>query len=335
MEFGLFDQLPCAPSQDVGARYNNIIAQGQLADRLGLDAVWLAEYHFNPRFSVMPAPLLVAAAIARCTERVKVATAVNLLPLHQPVRLAEEWATLDVLSGGRAVFGIGRGSNPEHYQGMGVATEEGRPRFLEALEVVIKCWTEERLDHRGEFFQAEDVAVVPKPVQQPHPPIYVAANSADTFPMVGTLGHNLLVTPLIITYQGVKDGLAAYREQLSQSGHDPSKVKVLPTLAACVAESREKAEAVLRPTIDNYLGVLRGGRSRGSGRAATITTDEFLKDYAIVGDPKECIEQIEAIREMLDCQGIIFWHNIGGLVPHEQITKSLELFSDKVLPHFR
>jgi alkanesulfonate monooxygenase SsuD/methylene tetrahydromethanopterin reductase-like flavin-dependent oxidoreductase (luciferase family) len=335
MEFGLFDQLPCAPSQDVGARYNDIIAQGQLADRLGLDAIWLAEYHFNSRFSVLPAPLLLAAAIARCTERVKIATAVNLLPLHQPVRLAEEWATLDVLSGGRAIFGIGRGSNPEHYQGMGIATEEGRPRFLEALEVVIKCWTEERLDHQGEFFQAEDVAVVPKPVQQPHPPVYVASNSADTFPMVGTLGHNLLVTPLIITKQGVKDGLAAYRKQLVASGHDPAKVKVLPTLAACVAESREKAEAVLRPTIDNYLGVLRGGRSRGSGRAATITTDEFLRDYAIVGGPEECVEQIEAIREMFDCQGVIFWHNIGGLVPHEQITKSLQLFSDKVLPHFR
>ena len=335
MEFGLFDQLPCAPSQDVGARYNDIIAQGQLADRLGLDSIWLAEYHFNPRFSVLPAPLLLAAAIARCTERVKVATAVNLLPLHQPVRLAEEWATLDVLSGGRAIFGIGRGSNPEHYQGMGIAMEEGRPRFLEALEVVIKCWTEERLDYQGEFFQAEDVAVVPKPVQQPHPPVYIASNSADTFPMVGTLGHNLLVTPLIITKQGVKDGLAAYREQLRASGHDLAKVKVLPTLAACVAESREKAEAVLRPTIDNYLGVLRGGRSRGSGRAATITTDEFLKDYAIVGGPEECIEQIEAIREMFDCQGVIFWHNIGGLVPHEQIAKSLQLFSDKVLPHFR
>ena len=188
MEFGLFDQLPCAPTQDVGARYNDIIAQGQLADRLGLDAVWLAEYHFNPRFSVLPAPLLLASAIARCTERVKVATAVNLLPLHQPVRLAEEWATLDVLSGGRAVFGIGRGSNPEHYSGMGIATEEGRPRFLEALDVVIKCWTEERLHHHGEFFQADDVAVVPKPVQKPHPPVYIASNSEDTFRWLGRWG---------------------------------------------------------------------------------------------------------------------------------------------------
>ena len=335
MEFGLFDQLPCAPTQDVGARYNDIIAQGQLADRLGLDAVWLAEYHFNPRFSVLPAPLLVASAIARCTERVKVATAVNLLPLHQPVRLAEEWATLDVLSGGRAVFGIGRGSNPEHYSGMGIATEEGRPRFLEALDVVIKCWTEERLHHHGEFFQADDVAVVPKPVQKPHPPVYIASNSEDTFPMVGSLGHNILVTPLIITHEGVQRGLASYREQLVKNGHDPAGVKVLPTLAACVAESRKKAEEVLRPTIDNYLGVLRTGRSRGSGRAATVTTDEFLRDYAIVGDPSEVTEQIQAIREMFDCQGIIFWHNIGGLVPHEKIVKSLELFTDKVLPNFR
>jgi alkanesulfonate monooxygenase SsuD/methylene tetrahydromethanopterin reductase-like flavin-dependent oxidoreductase (luciferase family) len=112
VEFGLFDQLPCAPTQQPTARYHDIIAQAQLADKLGLDSIWLAEYHFNPLFSIMPSPLLVASAIAQCTQRIKIGTAVNLLPLHQPIRLAEEVATLDILSQGRALFGIGRGSNP-------------------------------------------------------------------------------------------------------------------------------------------------------------------------------------------------------------------------------
>jgi alkanesulfonate monooxygenase SsuD/methylene tetrahydromethanopterin reductase-like flavin-dependent oxidoreductase (luciferase family) len=117
VEFGLFDQLPCTPPQMPASRYADIIAQCQLADKLGLDTLWLAEYHFSPRFSVMPAPLLIASAIAQTIERIKIGTAVNLVPLHQPVRLAEEVATLDILSQGRAIFGIGRGSNPPIMKG--------------------------------------------------------------------------------------------------------------------------------------------------------------------------------------------------------------------------
>ena len=107
------------------------------------------------------------------------------------------------------------------------------------------------------------------------------------------------------------------------------------TLAACVAKNRKKAEAILRPTIENYLGVLRGGRSRGSGRAVTLTCEEFLKEYAIVGDPQECIDQIARFKEMFDCQGIMFWHNIGGMVPNEELSRSMRLCADKVLPHFK
>jgi alkanesulfonate monooxygenase SsuD/methylene tetrahydromethanopterin reductase-like flavin-dependent oxidoreductase (luciferase family) len=335
MEFGLFDQLPCAATQETAARYQDVIRQSRLADELGLDSMWLAEYHFNPRFSVMPAPLLVASAIAQCTRNLKIGTAVNLLPLHHPVRLAEEVATLDVLSRGRAIFGIGRGSNPEHYEGMGISLEEGRPRFEEALEVVLKCWTEPRVSHQGEYYQVNEVSVIPRPIQQPHPPVYIAANSPETFPMVGSLGHNILVTPLIITSEGVRQGLDVYRQKLVENGHDPAQVKVIPTLAACAAGNRKKAEAILRPTIENYLGVLRGGRSRGSGRAVTLTCDEFLNNYAIVGDPQECIDQIAGFKELFDCQGIMFWHNIGGMVPDDDLSRSMKLLADQVLPHFK
>ena len=334
-DFGLFDQLPCAVTQQPLQRYQELINQCRLADEVGLDAVWLAEYHFNPRFSTLPAPLLVGAAIAQCTQRIKIGTAVHLLPLHQPIRLAEEVATLDILSQGRAIFGIGRGSNPEHYEGLGVAVDEGRPRFLEALEVVKKAWTEERVFHQGQYYQADGVPVVPKPYQQPHPPIYIAANSPETFPMVGALGHNILVTPLIITSQGVKNNLEVYRQNLKEHGHDPAQVKVIPTLAACVADTGKKARALLGPTIENYLSVLRTGRSRGSGRAAELTCQAILEEYAIVGDPQECIDRIAAFKEMFDCQGIMLWHNIGGLVPHEELTRSMRLFADKVIPHFR
>lgn len=335
MEFGLFDQLPCAATQETYARYQEIIRQSKLADQLGLDSVWLAEYHFTPHFSVMPSPLLVASAIAQCTQRVKIGTAVNLLPLHQPIRLAEEVATLDVLSQGRAIFGIGRGSNAEHYEGLGVPMEEGRPRFAEALDLVLKCWTQDRVCHQGAYYQADDVQVVPKPFQQPHPPVYIAANSPETFPLVGELGHNILVTPLMRGNEGVRDNLALYRQSLTQHGHDPAKVKVFPILTACVAETGQKARAIMEPSLDNYLGVLRERRSRAPGRTIDLTSDVILRDYAVVGDPQECIDRIAQFREIFGCQGIMFWHNIGGMIPDEAVTKSLRLFVDKVLPHFK
>jgi alkanesulfonate monooxygenase SsuD/methylene tetrahydromethanopterin reductase-like flavin-dependent oxidoreductase (luciferase family) len=335
VEFGIFDQLPCATSQKPVQRYRDLIAQCQLADELGLDSVWLAEYHFTPRFSIMPAPLLVASAIAQCTQRVKIGTAVNLLPLHQPVRLAEEVATLDILSQGRALFGIGRGSNAAHYEGLGIAVDEGRARFTEALDIVLKAWTEDRLTYEGQFYQVPGVQVVPKPYQQPHPPVYIAANSPDTFPLVGTLGHNILVTPLIITSERVQQRLAVYRQELVKHGHDPAQVKIVPTLTACVAESRKKAQAILGPTLDNYLGIVRQGRSQGATRAMTLTSDEVFNKFAIAGDPQECIDRINEFQEMFGCQGFMLWLNIGGLVPHEEVCRSMHLFADKVMPHFK
>ena len=129
MIFGIFDQLPCSDEQIPSQRYKDVISQAQLADELGFDQVWLAELHFNPRFSMMPAPLMLGSAIAQITKDIRIGTAVNLLPLHQPIRLAEEVATLDQLSEGRAIFGIGRGAQPRQYQGYGIHMDEGRVRL--------------------------------------------------------------------------------------------------------------------------------------------------------------------------------------------------------------
>jgi alkanesulfonate monooxygenase SsuD/methylene tetrahydromethanopterin reductase-like flavin-dependent oxidoreductase (luciferase family) len=240
-----------------------------------------------------------------------------------------------VISGGRALFGVGRGSNPEHYSGLGINMDEARSRFLEGLNVVKEAWTSEFLIHKGLHYEIDNVRVVPKPVQKPHPPIYIAANSPDTFPIVGELGHNILVTPIIITAQGVIDNLAIYRQNLIEHGHQTSNVKVIPTLAACVSEDRSKARDLLEVTLDNYLGVLRSGQSRRSSRASQLTAKSIIEEYAIVGDPSECIEKILEIKESMDCQGILFWQNIGGLVPHEELSQSMKLFSDKVISYFR
>ena len=293
MKFGVFYQLPCAEDQTPAQRYQDTIAQVQLADELGFDAAWLAELHFNQRFSVMPAPTVIAAAMAQTTSRIRIGTAVHLVPLHQPIRLAEEAAALDVLSGGRSIFGIGRGAISTHFQGYAIDQEEARDRFSEGLEMVLGMWTNDDYSYKGKFHQVEGINLSPKPVQKPHPPVFVACNSADTFNLVGQLGHNVLVAPTIVTSQGALTGLETYRSELETNGHDADDRVVNVTVHVNVAENETKARNGFEKTINNYLGTLRSGSGRGSARASTLDYETVLDEYAAVGTPEQVSEKLE------------------------------------------
>ncbi len=337
MEFGVFYQLPCAADQTPIDRYEDTLAQVQLADELGFDAAWLAELHFNPKFSVLSAPLLVASALARTTQRIKIGTAVNLVPLHHPIRLAEETATLDLLSHGRAIFGIGRGSMLSHYEAYGVDISEGRDRFREALEYILGAWTQEEFHYQGEFYQAQGLRLVPKPYQQPHPPVYVASNSPDTFGIVGSMGHNILVAPLIVTVEGALRGLDVYRQTLEEHGHDMSLAKVNINVPVYVADDAKKAQAGFEETINNYLGTLRemGGSSRGAQRANSLNYEQIYDEFAVVGEPEECADKLRRLQETYGNHEFMCWFNIGGMAPHKQVAKSMELFAERIMPQFR
>ncbi len=333
MKFGVFYQMPCAVDQDPAARYRDTIAQCQLADQLGYDSVWLAELHFNARFSVMPAPLMVAAAVAQTTEQIKIGTAVHLVALHQPIRLAEEAATLDVMSNGRSIFGIGRGAIPAHFQGYGIDHEEARDRFLESLEMVLGMWTEKKYSHQGRYYQVNDIDLAPRPIQQPHPPVYIAANSADTFDIVGQLGHNILVAPTIVTAQGAVDGLASYRQNLADHGHDEDKLNVNVTVHVNVADSEQEARRGFEKTINNYLGTLRDmGGSRGSSRATSLDYETVLDEFAAVGAPDQVADKLHRFKEMYDPDTFICWFNTGGMLTNEEVSNSMRLFAAEVMP---
>ena len=335
MEFGVFYQLPCADDQSPAGRYSDTITQAVLADELGYDTVWLAELHFNPRFSIMSAPLLVASAIAQATSRIKVGTAVNLVPLHHPIRLAEETATLDIISGGRSIFGIGRGSNPRQFQGYGVDLEEGRGRFQEALDFILKAWASEEFSYQGEHYQAHDLKVSPKPEQKPHPPVYIASNSPDTFGLVGSLGHNILVAPLVVSVQGALDGLDVYRATLAEHGHDPASLNVNVNVPVYVTEDRKKARGGFEETFNNYLGVIRSNQSAATSRLANMSYDQVYDEYGVIGDPEQCIAKLRSLQEMYHPQEFMCWFNTGGLLPNREVEKSMRLFATEVMPHFK
>jgi alkanesulfonate monooxygenase SsuD/methylene tetrahydromethanopterin reductase-like flavin-dependent oxidoreductase (luciferase family) len=220
MRFGFFDQLPCASGYTERQRYRDIIAQIELGDVIGFDTAWLGELHFSRAFSILADPLMVLAAAAQRTTRIRLGTAVTLLPLHNPVKVAEQAAIADILSDGRLELGVGRGTAPLHYSGYDVPQEESRERFDEALEFILRAWTNEQFSFEGRHFRARELAIVPRPLQSPHPPIRIAANSPDTFPMAGRRGFPIFATPLINPPDKLREGLALYRDTLGSHPGD-------------------------------------------------------------------------------------------------------------------
>src|ERR671936_1917366 len=159
MQFGLFYEAPEDPRQTHAQRYAEMLDLMAYGETLGFDVAWMAEIHFGGAFSLISNPLMVVPAVAARTKRIRIGTAVTLLPLHHPLSCAEQAATADLLSGGRLEFGVGRGSIPTQFHGFRVPVEENRARFDECLEIIRRAWTEERFSYHGAFYQVDDVAV--------------------------------------------------------------------------------------------------------------------------------------------------------------------------------
>jgi natural product biosynthesis luciferase-like monooxygenase protein len=351
MKFGLFYQLPCALGQSETTRYQETIDQITYADELGFDVAWLAELHFYRPFSIMPTPLIVAAALAQCTKRIRLGIAVNLLPLHHPIRAAEEGATVDILSNGRLDFGVGRGTIAFHFQGFGVPREESRERFEETLEIIKKAWTEETLSFAGKYYRIPEVSVVPKPVQKPYPPIRIAANSPETAEFAGRKGYAVFaaspINPLPVKFY---DHILVYRRALREAGHALERGDLAAAFPVYTADSkaqvRKEVEASLLHyfrTIDEQIRLSERGLDAGSyqwlsevgKRAATITYEQIEETMGVFGNPGECIAKITEVQRKAAIDHLICWFNPGGLVPHDQVMMAMERFAKAVIPAVR
>ncbi|PYN15815.1 MAG: hypothetical protein DME05_10490 [Candidatus Rokuibacteriota bacterium] len=213
--FGLFFQASEAPGRSHAERFAEMLDLIALGDELGFDVAWLAEIHFGGAFSLLSSPLMAVPTIAQRTRRIRIGTAVVLLPLHHPLSCAEQAATADLLSGGRLEFGVGRGSIPSQFHGFRVPVAENRARFDEALDIIRLAWTQERFSYRGKFYQVEDLAVVPKPVQRPHPPIRVAVHTAESFAHIGDKGLPIYSGTTTTPLPQLRECMALYRERLA------------------------------------------------------------------------------------------------------------------------
>jgi alkanesulfonate monooxygenase SsuD/methylene tetrahydromethanopterin reductase-like flavin-dependent oxidoreductase (luciferase family) len=348
MEFGLFHEFQKSPETSEAEAFAQSFELVDAAERWGLDAMWLAELHFEPRRSVLSAPMILAAAIAQRTRRMKIGTAVQVLPLCHPLRLAEEAATVDQISDGRLIFGVGRSGFAHVYQAYGVPYEESRERFAETLEIVKRAWTSERFSFSGKYFTYDKVAVVPKPLQKPTPPIRIAATSIDTYAAIGTLGHPIFVAARLGTLSELAPLVCGYREAYSAAGH-AGRGEVYLRVPVYLAETEERARREPEESVMHLFRAI-GGRLEASANLAgaraieqraergqqlqTVSYEEALRDKMIVGTPDQVAEKLQRLREEIGLDGILAELNPGSLIPHALVMNALRLLCQEVMPRF-
>ena len=343
MRFGFFDQVPRADWQSESQRYQDILAQIELGDQLGFHTAWLGELHFIPSISCLASPLMILAAAAQRTQRIRLGTAVTLLPLHNPVKMAEDAATLDVLSGGRLEFGVGRGAAPIYFSGYNVPQEETRQRFEESLEVILRAWTSERLSHQGKYWHIEDLLLTPKPVQKPHPPIRVAANSPETFAIAGREGFPIFASPLINPPDKLQEYLTVHRESLKPGAKQDIALAFPVHVSASRAQARQECEESLMSffkAAGELVKPLANAPVKSYERyqqlrdRITQTTFESIdREIGVFGDPDYCVERVQTLRQKFPMEEFICYFNRGGLIDHATVRRSMELFAREVMPH--
>ena len=342
MEFGWYHEFHRQVDRQSDAdAFTQALDQVSDAEQWGLDAIWLAEIHQQAERSVLSAPLTVAAAIATRTSHIKIGTAVQVLPLCHPLRLAEETATIDQISRGRLLLGAGRSGNPRGYAAYGIPYTESRERFYETLEILKRAWTQSSFSYAGKFHSFNEARAVPRPYQQPHPPIRIAGASEDTFPVLGALGYPLLVAVRSGSLSELAPDLTAYRAAYTAAGH-PGKGEVYLRLSLHLAETDAQALHEAEPSMMEGYRTLttRLEGSPNSRRRAeletvrTITYDQVLRDKVVVGSAERVTDRLLQLRDELGIDGILAELNFGGRIPPQMMMRSLRLLCEKVRPRF-
>ena len=314
--------------------YERALQRVDIMDQNGYDAVWLAEHHFTT-YSVCPSVHLMGMHIAGRTKNIRIGTAVSLAPLYHPMRLAEEVALLDVLSGGRVNWGAGRGFDANEFKTFGVPAEESTERFREAVEIVLAAWQNEKISWQGKYWNFEEVEVLPKPLQKPHPPHWVAASSLPAIDWAGQNGHSIMMDPHS-THEAIAEKRARYQGELEAHGHS-IKGRQIPIgrLIACAPTDKE-AEDIARAgagwTVDAYVNEkslgAKPGQANSTGFASLQGGDpvqNYLDSTVLHGSPEKLVDQLQALEEEIPLDYLLC-----SPLSHSSFT----LFTEKVLPRF-
>ena len=342
MNFGMFTEFHVRKGMNQAEAFEESFNQVEESERLGIDSVWLAEHHFSPDRSVLASPLVIASSIATRTSEIRIGLAVQVLPLTNPLRIAEEAATVDHISEGRFDFGIGRSGLTKYYQGYNVDYSESRGRFLEALDVIMKAWSEELFSYQGEYYAYENVVMVPKPRQKPYPPTRVAVASADTFALMGSLGHPIFISANT-SISVLRERLEQYRNAWLAAGHsgpDDVTLRIPAYMAETTEKARSEPKASTMHTIEYGARelALSAASAEGAERlreAANVPYNEILRHRVMYGTPEAVVERLQEYQQTLGISGVALEMNYGGQIPYDRVVNSTRLLTEKVMPSFK
>jgi alkanesulfonate monooxygenase SsuD/methylene tetrahydromethanopterin reductase-like flavin-dependent oxidoreductase (luciferase family) len=360
MDFALFYEIPVPKPWDAESEhraYKNTIEQAVVGEQAGFDSFWSVEHHFLEEYSHCSAPGYLYGAIAERTQRMRIGHGVRLLPApyNHPLRAAEGGAVLDLISDGRAEFGTGRSSTRAELEGFGVDPDDSRPMWEEALRMVVGAWTDDVFEWSGKYWQVPPRRVLPRPLQKPHPPLWVASSSPASHVIAGELGLGLLSFTIGVPPEELAQRIVLYRDALTRA--EPIGKFVNPraatfTMVHC-AETTEQAFAEAAESFEWYVrtalwhigtvAAWQEGHDLGTYDYAQILNDldlSFLTfDYlessgaCIVGDPQRCLE-IASRYDAADCDLLLCLLN-PYKIPHRSVMRSIELLGEHVIPAFR
>lgn len=345
----MFLEFGVRPGQGQAQAFAEGLRLVEAGEAWGADAAWLSEFHFTGERSVLSSPIAIAGALAARTSRIRIGTAVYVLPLTHPLRIAEEVATLDCLSDGRIDLGVGRSGFTNFYRGYGIDYGESQARFDEALSVLRQAWSGRSVEHNGTFYNCRSDPVVPQPIQKPHPPLRMAATRPDTFEKVAREGLPIFVGLRGDDLDALAANLMAYRATWRAAGH-PGRGSVFLRIPVFSAASQAAALDRPRDGITYYFqrqskmvaqdtATRSGGgdevRSRMAAQLAELKYDDILHHRVAFGSPTQLIERFQQLNEVLGIDGIVGEMNAGGALSEDDVLRSLRLICDEVMPAFR
>jgi alkanesulfonate monooxygenase SsuD/methylene tetrahydromethanopterin reductase-like flavin-dependent oxidoreductase (luciferase family) len=326
------------------------MALGDLAEPLGFDSLFALEHHFTG-YAMSPAPCQLLAYYAGRTKRITLGTAVIVLPWHDPIRVAEEIALLDIMCGGRCLFGFGRGAASVEYEGFRIKQDEARPRFIEAARIIQLALSQESFEFRGDYFQIPHTAIRPRPISHPEQRFYGTAVSPESVEVMASLGFSMLVIMQNEWPKAAAD-IHRFNTLAAAQGYRPRAPMILTNVS--VAESRAEAQERAIEFLgrkwdsiddhyrfsDGHLNTVKGyeaydkvGQTYAKMKDPTRRTraTEFYVSIQLVGTPGDCVQKLEELQSLTGLDHLITEFAFGGL-PHAEAERGMRLFAEKVLP---
>ena len=334
MKFGLYSSIANPPrGEHLERSIDEVIAEAQLAESVGFDSCFFGEHH-QDRDGFLPSPLIVATAVAARTKTLRVGTSVILLPLHHPVHLAEDAITLDLVSKGRLVVGVGIGYQPSDFNAFSIPMDERLARFEESFEILRLCWAGETFSFRGKHYTLEDVRVTPRPYQKSGPPLWIGASVPAAARRAGRIADGFVGTPST-GMENATSLATIYKEAAREAGRPAQVVQMRD---AWVARSRAEADAVYGPhvmTAYKYYFDNRLAEFRSLPPGTPFTLENLAPDRLVLGDPETCVREFQRWSKATGADYFLLRlrHAHSGGPPHAQIMETIKLFGERVLPH--